>query len=102
MPHLEGRQSILAALQARQRRFELILIAHGSHLEKLEDLLEVAAAMNVPTKHVERRELDALAHGASHGGVLAIVSPKQRMSAAQLLELVDRLAEPPLLLLLEG
>jgi 23S rRNA (guanosine2251-2'-O)-methyltransferase len=102
MPTLEGRQSVLAALQARQRRFEVILIAHGAHVEKLQELLDVAAEMNVPIKHVERRELDAMSHGATHGGVLAIVTAKPRTSPAKLLELVDHLSTPPLLLLLEG
>jgi 23S rRNA (guanosine2251-2'-O)-methyltransferase len=102
MPTLEGRQSVLAALQARQRRFEVILVAHGSHREKIQDVVSLAAELNVPVKQVERRELDALAHGATHGGVLAIVSPKPRMPASKLIELVDELRTPPLLLLLEG
>jgi 23S rRNA (guanosine2251-2'-O)-methyltransferase len=46
--------------------------------------------------------LDALAHGTTHGGVLAICSPKPRLTPAALLDLVTRLREPPLLLLLEG
>jgi 23S rRNA (guanosine2251-2'-O)-methyltransferase len=46
--------------------------------------------------------LDALAHGASHGGVIAIASPKPRMSLDELGKLLDTLNEPPLLLLLEG
>jgi 23S rRNA (guanosine2251-2'-O)-methyltransferase len=102
MEHLEGRQSVLAALQARQRRFQVILIAHGSHLEKLQDLLDLAADLNVPVKQVERKELDALAHGATHGGVLAIASAKPLLTADSLLDLIDSLARPPLLLLLEG
>ncbi len=102
MEHLEGRQSVIAALQARQRRFEVILIAHGSHLEKLQDLLDLASELNVPVKQVERKELDALAHGATHGGVLAIVSAKPLLTSDGLLKLVDSLGNPPLLLLLEG
>jgi len=102
MEHLEGRQSVYAALQARQRRFQVILLAHGSHTEKLQDLLDLAAELNVPTKTVERRELDHLAHGGSHGGVLAIVSARPRTTIPQLFDLVDALRQPPLLLLLEG
>jgi 23S rRNA (guanosine2251-2'-O)-methyltransferase len=102
MEHLEGRQSIIAALQARKRKFELILVSHGSHQEKIKDVIELAADQGVPVKFVDRNELDSLAHGATHGGVLAICSPKPRLSADQLLELVEGLREPPLLLLLEG
>jgi 23S rRNA (guanosine2251-2'-O)-methyltransferase len=102
MEILEGRQSVLAALRAFARRFEVILISHGAHAEKLQDLLEAAAGRGVAVRYADGRELDALAHGATHGGVLAVCSPKPRATAAQLLELVDALREPPLLLLIEG
>lgn len=102
MEHLEGRQSILSALQAHQRRFEVILLKHGTHEEKFADVLAAAVDRNVPIRRVESRELDDLAHGATHGGILAIVSPKPRLTAAELRPLLDGLAEPPLLLLLEG
>ena len=38
MEHLEGRQSVLAALAARQRKFQVILISHGAHVENTADL----------------------------------------------------------------
>jgi 23S rRNA (guanosine2251-2'-O)-methyltransferase len=102
MEHLEGRQSILSALQAWQRRFEVILLKHGTHEEKFAEVLAAASERNVPVRRVDSRELDDLAHGATHGGILAIVSPKPRMTAEQLLPIIDELGEPPLLLLLEG
>ena len=37
-----------------------------------QEVIDLAAELGVPIKQVERRELDALAHGATHGGVLAI------------------------------
>src|SRR4051794_21025654 len=102
MEHLEGRQSIVAALKARQRRFQIILISQGTHEEKLVELIDLAGSMNVPIRRVDRRELDAMAHGSSHGGAVAVCSAKPRLTSDQLLELVDSLSVPPLLLLLEG
>jgi len=102
MEHLEGRQSVLAALQACQRRFQVILIRHGTHAERVADVVALAEQRGVPVRYVEREELDARAHGGSHGGVLAICSAKPRLKPDELLELVDRLRTPPLLLLLEG
>jgi len=102
MEHLEGKQSVMAALAARQRRFQVILISQSAHDEKVQDVLELAAERNVPVRRVDRQELDALAHGTTHGGVLAIASPKPRLSSDQLLHLIDALSEPALLLLLEG
>ncbi len=102
METLEGRQSVYAALQARRRRMQMVLIAHGSHLDKLEELISLANELGVPVKHVDRSELDSMAHGSSHGGVLAIGSALPRLNGHQLVDLVAKLNEPPLLLLLEG
>jgi 23S rRNA (guanosine2251-2'-O)-methyltransferase len=102
MEHVEGRQSVLAALRARQRRIQVILLRHGTHEESVRDILDAAMEQHVPVRHVDRAELDAMAHGATHGGVLAVCSPKPRLSVQQLNDLLDKLAEPPLLLLLEG
>lgn len=102
METLEGRQSVFAALQARHRRFEVILVAHGAHEEKLAELLALADELAVPVKRADRGELDAMAHGATHGGVVALASAKPRLPPDGLLQLVDSLREPALLLLLEG
>jgi 23S rRNA (guanosine2251-2'-O)-methyltransferase len=103
MEHLEGRQSILAALRARQRRFQVILTRHGMHEENVRDVLDLARDLGVPTRPVESRELDAISHGATHGGLVAVVSPKPRATVEQLGEILDaRRNESPLLLLLEG
>lgn len=102
MEHLEGRQSVCAALKAGQRKFQAILVSRGAHLEKLQEVLAVAAERGVPVRQADPRELDALAHGATHGGVLAICTPKPRLSPAALLDVVDKIAGPPMLLLLEG
>jgi 23S rRNA (guanosine2251-2'-O)-methyltransferase len=100
--HLEGRLSVIAALLAQQREFQLILIRHGTHIEKIQELLDLAAEHRVPVKYVAHEELAALTHGATHGGVVAICSPKPRMTPQQLLRHLDTLDEPPLLLLIEG
>jgi 23S rRNA (guanosine2251-2'-O)-methyltransferase len=102
MEHLEGRQSVLAALLARQRKFDVILLKHGIHEDSVREILDAAAAVGAPIRYVQPTELDAMAHGASHGGVIAIVSPKPRMNGGQLLTMLDMIKEPPLLLLLEG
>jgi 23S rRNA (guanosine2251-2'-O)-methyltransferase len=102
MEHLEGRQSVLAALAARQRKFQVILINQGAHREKIQDVLEAAEALGVPVKRVAGDELDAMAHGATHGGILAVCSPKPRTSESELMEIIERAVQPPMLLLIEG
>lgn len=102
MEHLEGRQSVLAALRARQRKFQSILVRHGTHEDSIAEIARLADAMLIPIRYVDSRELDALAHGGTHGGVIAIASPKPRTTVDELLELLGRSSAPPLLLLLEG
>lgn len=102
MEHLEGRESVLAALTVGERRFRLILIRDGLRDERIADVLTMAEHRGVPIKRVARAELDAVAHGATHGGIVALCTARPRMSAEALLERLDRLRVPPLLLLLEG
>lgn len=106
MQHLEGRQSVLAALRARQRRFEVLLLSHGIHEDSVEDIILAAAEVTLPITYASREQLDSMAHGHSHGGVILVCSPKPRTTFDQLIALLDKAAsergEPPLLLLLEG
>lgn len=101
MEHLEGRQSVLAALQARQRRIDVILLRHGIHEEPLREMLDLAAQLGVPVRYVASVELSQMTHGATHGGVVAVASPKPRTTFDELLRLIEPVANP-LLLLLEG
>lgn len=102
MEHLEGRQSVYAALKARQRKFQVILVRQGTHEEKIRDILDVAAELGVPIRQADPAELDGLTHGSSHGGIVAICSAKPRATAEQLLDFLRTITGPPLLLLLEG
>jgi 23S rRNA (guanosine2251-2'-O)-methyltransferase len=102
MEQLEGRQSVLAALVARRRKFEVILIDHSAHEEKIREVLDAAREVGVAVKRVSSREINAMAHGATHGGVLAVCSAKPRTSEDELLEILSRLKRPAMLLLIEG
>lgn len=93
---------MLAALQAGRRRFQAILIRAGMHEERVQDVLALAAARGIPVRRAPEAELDALAHGATHGGVLALCSPLPRLGPDELLDLVTRATAAPLLLVLEG
>lgn len=102
MERLEGRQSVMAALEARQRKFQVILVSHQAHEQKIKPVLELAERLGVAVKRVDGRELNAMTHGATHGGVVAICSAKPRLEADELPALLAKVGEPPLLLLLEG
>lgn len=102
MEVLEGRQSVHAALAARQRKFDVVLVKHGTHPESIADILALSESMNVPIRYVDAKELDNLAHGATHGGVLGVATAKPRMSIDAMNDMVSKLTTPALLVLLEG
>ncbi len=91
----------MAGLAARQRRFEVILVNQAAHEEKIREVLDAARAAGVPVKRVAGRELDAMAHGTTHGGVLALCSAKPLTTPAELLKILEP-DRCPLLLLIEG
>lgn len=100
--HLEGRTTIEAALQAGRRRIEVILVKDGSHEEKLTELFAAAERRGVAVKRVAAAELDAVAHGKSHGGVVALCRPLAPMPEPDLLNAIDGSKAPALLLLIDG
>lgn len=101
LEHVEGRQSVLAALTVCERRVQIVLFREGVHAEKVRDVAELAERRGVPTRRVPAGEFDALAHGATHGGVLALCSHKPRWTIERLRERLAPVAQP-LLVLLEG
>ena len=98
---LEGRQSILAALKARQRKFELIMVGYGAHQDKIEDVLKTAKEQNIPIKTVSSEEIDSAAKGKTHGGLIAICSPKPLTPIPELFSIIQKTPNP-FLILLEG
>ena len=102
MEHLEGRISILAALEARLRRMEVVLVSASAHPEKVADLIAAAERAGVPVKRVPADELDRMAHGRTHGGAVAVTGPRPPTPFDDLLRTLDAGGTPALLLILEG
>jgi tRNA G18 (ribose-2'-O)-methylase SpoU len=69
MIHLEGQQCVLAALLARRRRIELVLLKHDIPAAKTEDVLAAADAAGVPVKRVAAAELTASNTSAERPGL---------------------------------
>ena len=101
MELLEGKISVEAALTARRRKIEVILIRAGLHTEKLGSITAEAESQNVPIKTVSAEEMDAMAHGVTHGGVLARCSSKRQPTFDELFQQIKPVSRP-FLLLLEG
>jgi 23S rRNA (guanosine2251-2'-O)-methyltransferase len=100
--YLEGQQSVLAALQARRRKFEIILIKAGSQPERLKEITDEAEQQNIPIKFIPKNELDQLTQAGSHGGVVAMCSHQQHYQLEDLDKIFRRRPGFPFVLILEG
>jgi 23S rRNA (guanosine2251-2'-O)-methyltransferase len=102
MIQLEGQISVQAALEARNRRFQLVILKQGLHPTRANPILASAEEQNVPVKFVSVSEIDAMAKGKTHGGVLALAESKPPLTADDFVESIPFYGDSPFLLLLEG
>ena len=102
MEQLEGKICVEAALKARQRKISLIIIRSGLHAGQIQPILDEAEQQNISIKYASGAELDAMAHGKTHGGIIALATPKPPLSWEVVLERIKYQTRSPGLLLLEG
>jgi 23S rRNA (guanosine2251-2'-O)-methyltransferase len=102
LEQLEGKICVEAALKARRRKIEVVFVRSGMHTEKIQPLLDEAEQQSVPVKFLSAEELDKMAQGVTHGGVVARCSPKRQPSFDELYQQIKMASRKPFLLLLEG
>ncbi|MBN2357778.1 RNA methyltransferase [candidate division KSB1 bacterium] len=102
MEQLEGKICVEAALTAHQRKFQLILLRDGLGADKISTILQLAQEQDIPVKYISATEIDAMAHGKTHGGVVALCSAKKPMVQEDLFRLLSARGGSLFLLLLEG
>jgi len=100
--HLEGKQSVLAALRARKRKIQLVLIKAGSQEERIHEILKECEKQTISVKYVSASELDHLAFGKTHGGIVALCSRRHPDKFEDLQTILHVSSSRPLLLVLEG
>ncbi len=80
-----------------------VLLALESRADKrMSRVLALAEKANVPVRRVSRRELDELAAGLSHQGVIAETGAAAGLGEKQLPGFLDSLSGPAFLLILDG
>jgi 23S rRNA (guanosine2251-2'-O)-methyltransferase len=95
-----GFHAVIARLRQDPQSVHALYAEAGRDDRRMRELLTAAQAAGVRVMRVERDRLDGLTGGAAHQGVVAQVKPRQ--TATSLEELLEKLAEPPLLLILDG
>lgn len=100
--HVYGLHAVQAMLERAPRRVRQLLVQRGRLDARIQAVLELAASESVEVDRVLPEELDRLADGGVHQGVVARVSPSQLWSEEMLGHLLDKLDGVPLLLVLDG
>jgi 23S rRNA (guanosine2251-2'-O)-methyltransferase len=95
---LEGVIAVRAALHARSREIERILLSTAKRDRRVAHVEERARAVGVPVERAAPNVVEDLAGGTTHGGVVAVVGPRRY---AELAEVATR-TENPFVAMLDG
>jgi 23S rRNA (guanosine2251-2'-O)-methyltransferase len=97
---LIGFHAVLARLRADSESVLEVLADESRHDARIADALAAAEARGVRVIRVPSKRLDGFYGGGRHQGIVARVRPRDEQ--ADLEEILARLTEPPLLLVLDG
>ncbi|WP_415902974.1 23S rRNA (guanosine(2251)-2'-O)-methyltransferase RlmB [Neptuniibacter sp. QD29_5] len=100
--YLFGIHAVNTALKRDAQRIQKILIAKGRHDDRMQCLYETAMGLKIQCEQVTKRDLEELADGGKHQGVVALCKPIQTHNEKFLDQLLDNLDVPPFLLVLDG
>jgi len=95
-----SRNAVYEALRARRRQpFRLRLAQGAEEKGRLAEILQLASARKLPVERLPRQQLDSLAE--YHQGILLEASGYPYSNLPDILDLANRLGEPPFLLILD-
>jgi 23S rRNA (guanosine2251-2'-O)-methyltransferase len=92
---LEGEISVMAALSARHRNVHRIVLSSDKPREDVRELEALARAARVPVERMPREQVDALAQGKTHGGVVAEVGERRFLSLEDMIPPLTPTLSPP-------
>lgn len=96
-----GIHAVESLLEKDFGRVQRLIVMQGRDDKRLQKVLDLAAQAGVSYSIQPRRELDDLVRGR-HQGVVALVEPSKELNDNDLEALLDRLEEPPFLLILDS
>jgi len=82
---LEGWVSVLAALEAGRREIQSVYVQEGKEIRTLAQIEKMAEKKGVKILVVSEDEINTLAEGKSHGGILAMAGERQFQSLDELI-----------------
>lgn len=100
--YVYGLHAVQAMLERAPRRVRQLKVQRGRLDARMQALLDLAGSEALDVERVMPDELDRLADGGVHQGVVAVVTPSQLWSEEMLGHLLDKDEDVPLLLVLDG
>lgn len=97
-----GVHAVRALLHRRPKDVQRLLLQAGRSDKRVQELVELARAQGVKVETRPAAEIDAMAPGQVHQGVIARVLPAAPLDEDELLIRLDALGRPPFLLVLDG
>jgi 23S rRNA (guanosine2251-2'-O)-methyltransferase len=82
---LEGEISIIAALEAGNRPIHRIIVSMDKQPDDVRQLVQAARTAGVRVERLRREQIDALANGKTHGGLIAEAGERRFLSLQDLL-----------------
>src|ERR1700686_4686194 len=102
MDRLTGIHAIREALEAGSA-FDRILIAKGRQDTRVEEIVQLARAQNIPVRFEDRSQLDRLANTRDHQGVVAMAAARAAATLEDILARAnDSKGQIGLVVLLDG
>jgi len=97
-----GLHSVRTLLQQRPERASKLLLQKGRDDARVNEIAQLARAASIKIEYRDVAELDRLAAGDRHQGACLQMRPAAVLGEGALDELLEPLAVPPLLLVLDG
>jgi len=95
-----GINAVTEALKARGRSFDYIAVSPERHDLRVHKIVTSCRELGVPVRQLPREQLNRLAPGSAHQGVIAVASAKQYADVDEVL--ASQRGEWPFVLLLDG
>ena len=102
MDRLTGIHAVREALQAGSA-FDRIIIAKGRQDTRVEEIVQLARAQNIPVRFEDRNQLDRLTNSRDHQGVVAVAAARPPATLEDILDRANKSkGQMGLIVLLDG
>ena len=97
---IAGRNPVMEAIRSG-RSIESILVAKGERSGSVVAIIAKAKQKNIPVKDVDSKELDFLAKGVNHQGIVAQCAVKEYSTLEDIFALAEERGESPFIIVLD-